>query len=131
MMEEFLKISGICLTAALLSAVLDRRDHAYAMALGALACALALMACVRAVRPAVRFLEELNALSGLEPSFFSVLVKTVGIGIVTQICCAVCADCGQNAMAKASELCGLCACVALSLPLMRAALDVIRQMMGA
>ena len=130
MTGEFLKILGICLTAALLSAVLDRRDRAYSMALGMLACAAALIACVRALRPAARFLEELNELSGLEPSFFSPLVKTVGIGIVTQISCAVCADCGQNAMAKAAELCGTCACLVLALPLMRAALDVIRQMMG-
>ena len=130
-MEEFYKIAGICLTAALLSAVLDRRDHAVAMALGVLACAVALIACIRSVRPVAKFLEELSELSGLGAPYFSPLIKTTGIGIVTQICCAVCADCGQNAMAKAAELCGVCASVVLALPLMRAALDVIRQMMGA
>ncbi len=129
-MEDVVKIAGICLTAAVLAAALDRRDHAIAMALGVLACALTLIACVRAIRPAARFLEELSELSGLGAACLTPLVKTVGVGVVTQICCAVCADCGQNAMAKAAELCGVCASIVLALPLMRAALDVIRQMMG-
>ncbi len=129
-MGDFLKIAGICLAAALLSTVLDRRDHALAMALGVFACVMALGACIRTLRPAVRFFEELSALSQLDESYYSPLVKTVGIGVVTQISSAVCVDSGQKAMAKTAEYCGICACVVLSLPLMRAALETIQQMMG-
>ena len=129
-MGDFLKIAGICLCAALLSAVLDRRDHALAMAIGVLCCAAALIGCIRTVRPAVRFFAELSELSNLDNTLFSPMIKTVGIGIVTQISSAVCADCGQKAMAKTAELCGICASVVICLPLLRAALEVIRQMMG-
>lgn len=129
-MTEFLKFAGIAMAAALLSGVLDRRDHALAMALGLMACAMAFFGAVESFRPAARFLEELNGLSGLGGEYLEPLVKTVGIGLVTQIACAVCADCGQNALGRASELCGTAAAMCTSLPLMRAVLDLIRQMVA-
>ena len=129
-MGEFLKIAGICLCAALLGAMLDLRDRALAVAVGALVCAAALIAGICAIRPAVRFFEDLSELSSLDREYYAPLVKTVGIGIVTQISSAVCADCGQKAMAKTAELCGVCASVVLGLPLLKAALEVIRTMMG-
>ena len=129
-MGDFMKIAGVFLCAALLCAVLDRQDRALAMAAGAMACALALFACVRAIRPAARLFEDLTELSDLDPACFAPLVKTVGIGIVTQISSAVCDDCGQRAMARTAEVCGVCAGVLLGLPLLRSALEVIRGMMG-
>lgn len=129
-MSEFLKIAGVCLIAALLGAVLDKRDRPLSIALGLLAGAIALFACIKSVRPAARLIEELSELSGLGGDYFAPLLKTVGIGIVTQLACAVCADCGSSAAAKVAEVCGVLAALVLSVPLLRAALDVIRQMMG-
>lgn len=129
-MTEFLKIAGIALTAALLSSVLDRRDHALSMALGLLACAAALYGCVRSFAPAARLMEELSELSGLGGEYLAPLVKTAGVGIVTQLACAVCADCGQNALSRVAELCGTVAAVCLTLPLLRSVLELIGQLMG-
>ena len=123
-----MKIAGICLAAALLASGLDRREHALAAAMGVLVCACALIACLRALRPATRFFLKLRALTALDEQYFLPLVKCVGIGVVTQISGAVCDDCGQRAMARTAEVCGTCACAVLSLPLMEAALDLLRQM---
>ena len=129
-MNDFLKIAGACLCAAVLSTALDRRDQALALALGLLACAVALIALLRSVRPAARFLEELSAFSGLGREYLEPLLKAVGVGVVTQIAAAVCCDGGRSTLAKLLELCGACAAVVLTLPLLRAGLELIRQMMG-
>ena len=129
-MGDFAKIAGICLCAALLGAVLDRRDRALSMAIGLLCCAGALLACIRTLRPVVRFFEDLRELSNLDEALFSPMIKTVGIGVVTQISSAVCTDCGQRAMAKTAEVCGICASVLIGLPLLQSALEIIRRMMG-
>ena len=123
-MGDFAKIAGICLCAALLGAVLDRRDRALSMAIGLLCCAGALIACIRTLRPAVRFFEDLRELSNLDEALFSPMIKTVGIGVVTQI------SSGQRAMAKTAEVCGICASVLIGLPLLQSALEIIRRMMG-
>lgn len=129
-MAEFLKIAGIALAAALLASVLDKRDHALAITLGLLACVMALIGCIRSFQPTARFFEELSELSGLGGGYLEPLVKTAGIGIVTQITCAVCADCGQNALAKIAELCGTVAALCMTLPLLRSVLELIQEMVG-
>lgn len=129
-MAEFLKIAGVALLAALLASVLDKRDHALAVSIGLLACMMALLACIRSFQPAARLFEELSELSGLGGGYLEPLVKTAGIGIVTQITCAVCADCGQNALAKIAELCGTVAALCMTLPLLRSVLDLLQEMVG-
>ena len=129
-MEVFLKIAGACVCAAVLSSAMDRREGALSVALGLLACAAALAAAVHALRPAAQFLEELSEFSGLGGEYLRPLVKAVGIGVVTQIACAVCCDGGHTTLAKTVELCGVCGAVLLTLPLLRAGLALIRQMMG-
>ena len=129
-MDDYLKIAGVCLCAALLSSALDRRDRALAVGLGLLACAVALIAVLRSIRPVAQFLEELSSLSGLGGSYLQPLLKAVGVGVVTQLGCAVCCEGGQETLAKTVELCGVCAALLLILPLLRAGLELIRQMMG-
>ena len=129
-MEDYLKISGMCLCAAVLSAALDKRDRTLSMALGLLSCVLVLMAVVRRMRPAAVFLEELAELSGLGGEYLLPLTKAVGVGLVTQVACAVCEDGGHTVLAKSAEISGVCAAIALTLPLLRASLELIRQMMG-
>ena len=129
-MTEFLKIAGVALLAALLASVMDKRDHALAVCLGLLACVMALLGCIQSVQPTVRFFEKLSEISGLGGGYLEPLVKTAGIGIVTQITCAVCADCGQNALAKIAELCGTVAAVCMTLPLLQSVLDLIQEMVG-
>ena len=129
-MDDFLKVAGACLCAAVLASALERRDRALALGLGLLACAAALIALLRSLRPAARFLEELTELSGLGGEYLEPLLKAAGVGVATQIACAVCCDGGQNTLAKTVELCGVCAAALLTLPLLRAGLVLIRQMMG-
>lgn len=129
-MADFLKIAGVALMAALLAAVLDKRDHALSISIGLLACVLALFACVRSFRPVAKLFEDLSELSGLSGDYLQPLIKTAGIGIVTQITCAVCADCGQNALAKIAELCGTVAALYMTLPLLRSVLDMLQEMVG-
>lgn len=129
-MDVFLKITGVCLCAVMAQAVLDRQDRSIALTLGLLACVTALAAAVRFLRPAAQFLEELSELSGLGGSYLQPLLKAVGIGVLTQIACAVSADGGHSMLEKTVELCGTGAALVLTLPLLRAGLDLIRQMMG-
>ena len=129
-MEDYLKIAGLCLCAAILAAALNRRDRTLSMALGLLCCVVVMITVFRKMRPAAVFLKELAELSGLGGEYLQPLVKAVGVGLVTQIACAVCEDGGHRILAKSAEIGGVCAAIVLTLPLLRASLELIRQMMG-
>ena len=58
------------------------------------------------------------------------LLKAVGVGIVSQISSDACCEAGQNTLARIVELCGVFAAIVLTLPLLRTALELIRQMTG-
>lgn len=130
-MSDFLKLSAVALLAALLGSVLNKRDYALAMGLGLLACAVVLYGCIRSLVPVANVMEELSEFSGLGEGFLEPLVKTAGIGVVTQIACGVCTDCGQNALAKAAELCGTVAAICMTMPLLSTVLELLQQMMEA
>ncbi len=129
-METFLTVAGVCLCAAVLASALDRRDRVLGMALGLLAGAAALIAALRSLRPAAQFAEELSELSGLGGEYLLPLVKAVGVGVVSQISSDVCAEAGQRTLSRVVELCGVSAALLLTLPLLRATLELLRQMMG-
>ena len=88
------------------------------------------LAALKLVEPVVSFLSKLQDLAGLDDALLTPLLKSVGIGIVTQICAAFCADAGESALARLIELCGGILAIYIALPLLEAVIDMIRTMTG-
>ena len=65
---------------------------------------------------------------GLSPAVAAPVLKCVGVGIVTRLSSDICRDAGQSAAASAVELCGTACALAVSLPLIRALLEMIGEM---
>ena len=76
------------------------------------------------------FLGELRALGNLDRSFLSILLKCAGIGYISEIAALLCADAGEQAMAKAMQILASGAVLYLSLPLMRELVGLIREVLG-
>ena len=82
------------------------------------------------VEELLAFLEELAAGSGVPPDLFTPLYKTIGIALVVQVGGNLCRDAGESALASVVETAGtLCALLA-ALPLLRAVLDMLLELMG-
>ena len=80
--------------------------------------------------PDEAFLEELAEASGVPPGLFAPLYKTIGIALVVQVGGNLCRDAGESALAAVVETAGtLCALLA-ALPLLRAVLDMLLELMG-
>ena len=76
------------------------------------------------------FLGELGAASGVSADLFVPLYKTIGIALVVQVGGNLCRDAGESALASVVETAGtLCALLA-ALPLLRAVLDMLLELMG-
>ena len=65
---------------------------------------------------------------GLSAAVAAPVLKCVGVGIVTRLSSDICRDAGQSAAASAVELCGTACALAVSLPLIRALLEMIGEM---
>lgn len=66
--------------------------------------------------------------SGLSSAILTPVLKCVSIGLVTHLAVQICRDAGQSSVAASVELCGTFAAVYVSLPLVRALLALIGEL---
>ena len=112
------------------AALLKRNSGELAILLTIGACVLMGVLIVRMTEPVLTFLGKLRNLAGLDTELMTPLLKTVGIGLLTQLAASVCTDAGESAIAKLIELCGSVLAIYLALPLLEAVIDLIQSMSG-
>lgn len=125
-----MKAAAIAVVGSILAAVVKRDAGAIALAV-ALICCCTLVSCLLGIlKPLLRFLEELRQTSGLSTTILSPLLKSVAIGLITEIAAGVCGDAGQSSLAKFVQLCGAAAALYVALPLMEAILAMLQSLNG-
>ena len=128
-MDVFLKLSVLFLICALICTIIRKAGQEYAMLLCVCCALFAAGAAVNYLSPVVRFLQRLQSVSGINSVIFAPLLKTAAIGFLTQMTASVCADAGQQAMAKMAELCGSLLALYTALPLAEQLLQILEEMM--
>lgn len=129
-MEQFLQAAVIAVVTVVFTALLKKQNQELALLLTLAACVVIALLLLRLAEPIVEFLTKLRSLTGLDKSLMTPMLKTIGIGILTQISANVCADAGENAIAKLVEVCGGLLALYVSLPLLEAVIDMMEQMSG-
>ena len=120
-----MKAAVVCLLGALLATLVKKTSPDMALLLALAVCAAVLTALVRGLEEITAFLQELLERGGLSAELFTPLLKTVGIALVTRTGGALCRDAGEGAMAAVVEMSGAFAVVLVSLPLFRAAWQML------
>ena len=129
-MELFLQAAAIAVITVVLTSLLKKTNRELALLLTLAACILIGVFFMRLAEPIVDFLSKLRNLAGLDKTLMTPMLKTIGIGSLTQISATVCADAGENAIAKLVEICGGVLALYVALPLLEAVLDMVEQMSG-
>ena len=113
---EWLRMMGICLLAGAMVMLLRQMQPAAAgllcAALGVMVLSVALPQLAAYVGSIREFLLSL----GLEGEYYQVMLKAMGIVLVTQLCAQVCLDMDASSVAQRAELCGRLALLGVALP---------------
>lgn len=125
-----MKATVIGIVTVLLAAMLRKYSKELGILLTLAACVLLGLLLVQFAQPLVDFLAKLRNIAGLDKSVTEPIMKTIGIGLITQIGATVCADAGENAIAKLIEVCGGVLALYVSLPLLEAVLSMIDTISG-
>lgn len=129
-MEAVWKLIAAAILCSILCLLLQKQSPELTAALCVLGCVLCLSLALPLLAPVVSFLRRLEELTQLSGAIFAPLLKTVAVGILTQLAAAVCRDSGRQALAKAVEVCSSLACMYLALPLFEMALSLLQDMIG-
>ena len=82
------------------------------------------------IRPILEFLGELEEIGGLDREMVRILLKIVGIGMITEIAAPVCADAGNASVGKSLQFLGAMVMLSLSVPLFRSLVQILQEILG-
>ncbi len=124
-------LMAVAVIAAFLAITLRRHAPEQALAVGLAAGFLLLTVSLGDAVPLLYELEELLDAGGLPSSYVAVLLKALGVCLLTQFASDACRDAGEQGLAAKAELAGKFALLTLALPLFRKvaelALSLIRE----
>ena len=129
-MEQLWKALCLVLLAVVLCVLLRQYHGVTALLLSMAAGVAVLSLSVRFFEPILEVARELRRLSGLSDAVTAPLMKIAGMAILTQCAGGICDDAGEKALARTVQVAGSACAVYLSLPLLRAVLQLLRELLG-
>ena len=128
-METMLKVGAVAVLGALCAVVVKGTARQLALVLSIAAAAVVLGLALGAVEDVVAMAEELRDMAGLSPAVVAPVLKAVGIAILTQIAAQICKDAAEGGIAAVTETAGSALALCAALPLLRAVLETVAQLL--
>ena len=130
MMELMVRAAAVGVTAAVLGAVLRRHTPELGLLLVLAAGVWIMGLCAGALGAGLELLRELSQLTGAEDELLRPVVKTVAISLLTRLTVEVCRGAGEGGIAAFLEVAGTVFALGVSLPLIRAVVVLMGEMLG-
>ena len=122
-------ISGTLL-ACVLCISLGKIGKDYSILITLAVCCMILLLVTAYLEPILELIRRLEILGNLDDQMVSVILKSVGIGLLSDISAMVCADAGNASMGKALHILATVVILWISIPIFNAFLDLIQQILG-
>lgn len=128
-MEQVIQISVLCLLGALLTLLLKKGSPETALLLALGIGVTVLLFLLKGAEDIISFLRELMERTAVSEEVFLPLFKTIGIALVAKTGSDLCKDAGESALASLVETAGSFCAVLVALPLLRAVLSMLLELM--
>lgn len=128
-MDGMMKAAAGVLITAVLSIILQRHGKEYGLVLVVAVCAMGGCLALSYIKPVVVFLQKLQQLANLNSEIFEILLKSVGIGVISEIAGSICTDTGNGSLAKMLQLLSTVVILWLSLPIFNQVMDLIGEVL--
>ncbi len=127
-MELYWKAAAAVLIVLVLGQSVQQKDLSLILAMTA--CVMVGMLLLSYLEPVLDFLGKLRDLGDIQGNMLEILLKALGIGIVTEITEMVCKDAGNASLGHAMSLLGTAVILWLSLPVFTALIQMIQRILG-
>ena len=125
---ELFKVIGVGLVGVCATLLLKNTDNRYAILAGIATGAVILIVALNSLSGVIVQLHALVDKTGVDSELFAALLKIVGIGYVTEYTASVCADADCASIGRKVAFAGKIAIFLLALPIVKALLDIVAQM---
>lgn len=129
-MDDFWKTTALVLITVIMGNVVGKQEKDIAILLSMIACCLAVKIVISYMEPVLDFLWELQDLGKVQDGFLEILIKAVGIALVSELTGMICSDAGNGTLGKMLYLIGSAGILYLSVPIFRALLTMVQEILG-
>ena len=129
-MNVFWKTAAGILTAIILWINLSKSNKDTSVLISLAVCAMAIMAAASFLQPIVSFIKKIQGIGKLNTDLVSVLLKIVGVGIVTEIAALICKDSGNESMGKTLQFVSVTTVLWISIPVFEKLLTLLEDILG-
>lgn len=130
-MNVFWKTAAGILTAIILWINLNKSNKDTAVLMTIAVCTMAIAASAAFLQPVVNFIKKLQGIGKLDGDLVSVVLKAVGVGIVSEISVLICRDAGNESMGKTLQFVSAAAILWMSIPVFEKLLTLLDKILGA
>ncbi len=129
-MDGFLRCCAAVLLSLIMILTLGGKGKDISALLGLLVCAMILMMAMRYLEPVLEFIQTLSKVGNLNQNLTSILLKAVGIGLISEITCLICSDAGNASLGKTLQILSTSVILWLSIPLFTMVLELVQGLLG-
>ncbi|MBR5773278.1 MAG: stage III sporulation protein AD [Clostridia bacterium] len=112
-----IKVVCVVMIAAFLSVIVRQYRAEYSLFIALGAGVIVWMMLSDTFSRAVESIRLMLSGTGIDNDYISIVFKSLGICILTQIACDICRDCNESALATKTELAGKIAILAVAMPM--------------
>ena len=129
-MGEFLGACGAVLLAVILIGNLNgcRKDMAALLSLAV--CVMVALVALGYIQPVLDFVEELETIGSLDGHMIRILLKILGIGMVSEIAVLACNDSGNASLGKTLQMLTMMVMLYHAVPLYRSLIAMLQEILG-
>ena len=129
-MGEFLGACGAVLLAVILIGNLNgcRKDMAALLSLAV--CVMVALVALGYILPVLYFVEELETIGSLYGHMVRILLKILGIGLVSEIAVLACNDSGNASLGKTLQMLTMMVMLYHAVPLYRSMIAMLQEILG-
>lgn len=129
-MDGFWKAAAAILLTVILALAVGRQEKDLSVLMSMAVCCLAGVIAISYLEPVMDLMWELGELGEVSGGTLEILMKAVGIALVSEIAGMLCTDAGSGSLGKMLQMVGSAAILYLSIPLFRSLLTLIHEILG-
>lgn len=130
-MNIFWKTAAGVLTAVVLWININKSNKDISVLMTVTVCTMAIIASAAFIQPVVSFARKLQEFGKLDGDLVSIVLKVVGVGIVTEIAALICKDAGNESMGKTLQFVSAVTVLWISIPVFEKLLALLDKILGA
>ena len=128
-MEIYFKAVAGTLIALIMFMMLSKQSKDMSVLLSVAVCCMLAVAAMRYFEPVIDFINRLQQISKLKSDTLMIILRSVGIALLTEIAVLICADAGNIALGKSLQLLSCVVVLWISIPLFTQLLELIEDIL--